>query len=228
MKRIQLLTVGVVACAAMAVFDLISGWTGHAGFVGVAVALCIFAVAIALYVAMLVFGVRERRQEAGVGTAAAGIRWGATFAIAFAVLLFTNCSSVITSDATPHALVVAQDARAFLGLSGWVVVPLLLSLALPAGLVTAAAVQARRGRSAAVRLVRLATWASGAVVLVVLGTAIGGFYAAISTCAFGGTVGYCAVGLASLTNLFSLGALALLLPYVALAGKALDRQESAS
>lgn len=193
MKRTHLLTVAAVFGAGIALVDLVTGWTARSAFLGLAFELGLFLSALALYVAMVVAGLREPRRPAG-------IRWGATFAIAFAVLLFANCSSAVTSSAEPGAQIASQDAAVFLSLSGWVLMPLLLALALPAVLVAI-------GRAS------LATWAAGAIVLVVLATAAGGFYAGMSQCAFGGSVGWCAAGFGSITNLFSLGALALLLPY---------------
>lgn len=200
MKRTHLLTVAAVFGAGIALVDLVTGWTARSAYLGLAFELGLFLSALALYVAMVVAGLREPRRPAG-------IRWGATFAIAFAVLLFANCSSAVTSSAEPGAQIASQDAAVFLSLSGWVLMPLLLALALPAVLVAI-------GRAS------LATWAAGAIVLVVLATAAGGFYAGMSQCAFGGSVGWCAAGFGSITNLFSLGALALLLPYTGRANEA--------
>jgi hypothetical protein len=221
MKRTQVVTAGAVLIAALSLFDLASGWAARAGVGGLVAVVGLFAVAIALYAAMVIFGVRERRQQSGLQTAAKGIRRGAIFAIAFSVFLFANCSSAVTAGPTPGAFVVADDGGVFLGLSGLIVLPLLLALALPAALVTTASFKASSKRAAAERLARLATWAGGAIVLVALATAAGGFYAGMSSCVFGGSVGWCAAGLASVTNVLSLGALALLLPYVGLASAAL-------
>ena len=92
---------------------------------------------------------------------------------------------------------------------------------------TSAAERFATGRpQAARRLGRLAMWSMAAVVAAALLTVVIGFFLGVSSCVVGPSAGYCAAGAGSIMNLLSVGALALLLPYLGLVTWALAQMEA--
>jgi hypothetical protein len=74
-------------------FDMVSGWTGRLGVLAIGLVLGLLAVGIGLYVAMIVAGLRDRRElraappDAPTVLTLAGraIRWCGLFAVGAAV-----------------------------------------------------------------------------------------------------------------------------------------------
>src|SRR4029077_15219727 len=105
MNRVALWTTLVLLGLAVAVVDLVTGWTVRAGAVAVTVTLGLFAGSIALYVGMLIAVIRDRRWIAAHSSdarwvltrASRGLRWSSLFAIGLCLLLFANCTGNITS-----------------------------------------------------------------------------------------------------------------------------------
>src|SRR5438876_6759631 len=111
MDRLVVLTVATVIVAAVAVFNLVSAWPLHLNAVLLVVGLALFGIAMALYGALLVVGVGERRRiVAGaasavevVGRAASSFRWSALASVALSVVLFANCSGSVTTGPPSYA-----------------------------------------------------------------------------------------------------------------------------
>jgi hypothetical protein len=229
MNRLALWTSLLFFGLAVAVVDLVTGWTVRAGVAAVIATLGLFGASIALFVAMLISVIRDRRWIVAhssdarwvLARAARGLRWGSLFAIGFCLLLFANCTGNITSSANAQVSNATQDPARFWTLTAAVLTPLVLAL-LMAPVLTFAAERLATGRPrAAGRLGRLAWWSVVVIVAAALVTVVVGFYLGISSCDVGPSAGYCAAGAGSLMNLLSIGALALLLPYLGLVAWAL-------
>ncbi len=208
MKQIWAPAVAVVVLAAVAVFDVLTGWLLDAGVLALVIVVGLLVLAAALFGAEVWAGMRYRREPKAdeVSAAASGLRWSTVFAIGWAVLLFANCSSGATSGAPLQGAM--ADPATFLFFTAVGFVPLLIGLAVPAILGTVA--QVTRGR----RWAGAAMWSIGIVALLAIGSSCGGFYGSFNTCGFGASPSACAAGIASLTNTLSLAALALFVPYL--------------
>ena len=224
MNRLALWTSLLFFGLAVAVVDLFTGWTVHAGAVSIIVLVGLFGGSIALFVAMLIAVIRDRRWIVAhssdarwvLGRAARGLRWGSLFALGFCLLLFANCTGSITSSSTSQVSNAIQDPARFWTLTAAVLTPLVLAL-LMAPVLTFAAERLAIGRPRiAGRLGLLAWWSVVVIVAAALVTVVVGFFLGISSCDVGPSAGYCAAGAGSLMNLLSIGALALLLPYLGL------------
>ncbi len=229
MNRLVVWTVTAMIAAAVAVFDLISAWPLHLGGLTLVVTLVLFGIAIAVYGALLVVGVGERRRIiAGaassaelVGRAASSVRLNALAAIALSILLFANCSASVTSGPTNNAGAM-DDVWGFLRGSAEVFLPIVLVILLTAALATAAQVYVtRHDWRSAHKSAQGAMWSVVTVAIVAVVTVPVGFIFLVSQCFFGTSPGACAAGAASFTNVFVVGTFALLLPYVALMLRAL-------
>jgi hypothetical protein len=232
MNRIETWTVAILLCIAVAVYDMLTGWTVSGGLAALVVVFGLFFGAFAMYAAMLRALLKERKRmlagspDAGtvLKRAAGAMRWAGAFAIGFSVLLFANCSGGVgpPNSHVSSAMVAPAD---FIFLTTWLMAPLLVALLLPPLLATGAQVLAGTSPKTAGRLAQLVVWgcalAAGAAVI----TVPIGFFLGVSSCDVGPSAGYCAAGLGSLLNFFSLGSLALFLPYTGLLTWALARME---
>jgi hypothetical protein len=234
MNRLALWTTLLLLGLAFAVVDLVTGWTVHAGAVAIVVLLGLFGASIALFVAMLIAVIRDRRWIVAhssdarwvLARASRGLRWSSLFAIGFCLLLFANCTGSITSGPDPQVSNAVQDPARFWTLTAAVLAPLVLALLMAPALTSAAERLATGRPQAARRLGRLAWWSVAVIVAAALVTVVVGFFIGISSCDVGPSAGYCAAGAGSIMNLLSVGALALLLPYLGLVTWALQVDET--
>jgi hypothetical protein len=224
MNRLALWTSLVLLGLAAAVIDLVTGWTVRAGVVALIATLGLFGGSIALFVAMLIAVIRDRRWIVAHSSdppwvlerASRGLRWGSLFAIGFCLLLFANCTGNITSSPSGQVSNAIQDPARFWTPTAWVLAPLLLALLLPP-LLAFAAERLVTGRPQVARTAGLlAMWSVMAIVAAAVLTVVVGFFFGVSSCDVGPSAGYCAAGAGSILNLLSIGALALLLPYLGL------------
>jgi hypothetical protein len=222
MNRLAVCTVAAVAAAAIAVFDLVSAWTIQMGTAALVVSLGLFVIAVALYGALLVIGVGERRGTLAsaassveiVGRAARSVRWSALAGIALSVLLFANCSASVSSG-PPRYSGPMDDVSGFLAGSAEVFLPVIVVISLVAALATVAERYAtRRQWSSAQRAAQVAIWSLVTLAIVAAATVPVGFIFLASQCLFGTSSGACSAGTASFTNVFLAAAFALLLPYI--------------
>ena len=211
------------------------GWRGPL-MAAVVALLGLFGGSVALFVAILIAVIRDRRWIVAhssdarwvLARASRGVRWASLFAIGFCILLFANCSGNLGSPDAPQMSNAIQDPTRFWTLTAEVLIPLLLSLVMPPVL-TAAAERLATGRpQAARRFGWLAMWSPAAVVVAALATVVMGIFLGVSACGLGpgfpsASAGYCAAGWSSLMNLLSLGAVALFLPYLLLVTRALTQ-----
>lgn len=220
MKRFALWTTAAGAGAAIALFDLLTGWTAHIGAGVFAVLFGLFGLAVALYIGMIRSGLQDRRElraetsdpAAVLSHATRSIRWCGTFALLSAILLFANCSGVLapTQDAPQTSAHV--DPISFAVTTAILVIPFLLVLVL-------APVFANLTRP------QLALWSVIALAVVAPLSLVVAFYTGAVTCGELGTlrVGACAASAGSATDFLSMAALALYLPYVGLITSAVKR-----
>jgi hypothetical protein len=231
MNRLALWTALVLLGLAVAAVNLFTGWTIPAGGAALVVTLGLFGGSVALFVAMLIAGVRDRRRIVAqssearwvLARASRGVRWASLFAIGFCLLLFVNCSGNVASSPTAQVSNAIQDPARFWTLTAVVLTPLLLALLMPLVLTSAAERLAIGRPQAARRLGRLAIWSVVLVIAVALVTVVIGFFLGVSSCDVGPSAGLCAAGAGSVMNLLSIGALALLLPYLVQVTWALDQ-----
>ena len=234
MNRLALWTTLVLLGLAVAVVDLFTGWTVPFGPAAAVVTLGLFGGSVALFVAMLIAVIRDRRWIVAhssdarwvLARASRGVRWGSLFAIGLCLLLFANCTGNVTSGPTAQVSNAIQDPTRFWTLTAGVLAPLLLALLMPAVLTSAAERFATGRPQAARRLGRLAMLSMAAIVAAALLTVVIGFFLGVSSCDVGPSAGYCAAGAGSIMNLLSVGALALLLPYLVLVSWALAEMEA--
>jgi hypothetical protein len=218
----------LAAAVAVAGFDLITGWEIPSSPLAGVVAIALLVFAFATCLAVLVFSVDEQRTLGGgadslkvAGAAARGVRWSSLFAIGISVLLFVNCSAGVTSgDSTTGA---TANPSQFWPLAAWVMLPLVLAIALPAGLATAAQVLARKGRlREARRVASLGSWSAGVVALVALATTGIALIGGASECFYVSTASLCAAGLGGLMNPTAIASLLVIFPYLALMKRVLS------
>jgi hypothetical protein len=212
----------LTAAVAVAAFDLVAGWEVPFSPLAGVVAIALLVFALATCIAVLVFSVDERRALAGdadslkvSGAAARGVRWSSIFAIGVSVLLFANCSAGVTSgDASTGANV---NPSQFWPLAALVMLPLIIAIALPAGLATAAHMLARKGRlPEANRVASLGLWSSGVLALVALATTGIALTGGVSECFYVSTASFCAAGLGGLMNPTAIASLLVIFPYLGL------------
>ena len=234
MYRLEIWTIAILLGATLACYDLVTGWAVTTGPGAILVVLGLFVASLVLLGAMLIAGRTDRKGMVAtppdarvvLRRSARAIRWSGLFAVGFCVLLFANCSGGVGSSGpgapVAHALDTPSD---FFRLTAGVLLPLVLALLLPPVFATGAQLFADRRPEAARTLATLAVWgaalAAGAAIL----TVPVAFFLGVSYCDFGTSVGYCAAGVGGLMNFFSLGALALFLPYTGLLTWALARME---
>lgn len=234
MNRLALWTTLVLLGLAVAVVDLFTGWTVPLGPAPLIVMLGLFGGSVALFVAMVIAVIRDKRWIVAhssdarwvLARASQGVRWGSLFAIGFCLLLFANCTGNISPSPTAQVSNAIQDPTRFWTLTAGVLAPLLVALLMPLVLTSAAERLATGRPQAARRLGRLAMWSMAAVVAAALLTVVIGFFLGVSSCDVGPSAGYCAAGAGSIMNLLSVGALALLLPYLGLVTWALAQMEA--
>jgi hypothetical protein len=234
MNRLGLCTTLVLLGLAFAVVNLFTGWTVPAGPAAIVVVLGLFGASLALFGAMLIAVIRDRRWIVAhssnacwvLARASRGVRWCSLFAIGFCLLLFANCTGNISPSSNAQVSNAIQDPTRFWTLTAALLAPLLLALLMPLVMTSTAERLATSRPQAARRLGLLAMWSMAVVVAAALLTVVIGFFLGVSACAFGTSAGYCAAGTGSIMNLLSVGALALFLPYLLLVTWALARVEA--
>jgi hypothetical protein len=234
MNRLTAWTIAAVIAAAVAVFDLVSAWAIQLGVGLLLLTLFLFGVGIATFVALVVAGFGERRRIiAGaassidlVSRAARSVRWSAVAAIALSVLWFANCSGSVTTTSTMTSSAM-EDVPGFLRIAAEVLLPIILIIALAAGLATAAqGLASRQQWRSAHRAAQAAVWSAVAIVFVALATVPVGFIFGVSNCDLGTSSGACAGGLAGIGDVFLVASAALLLPYILVLAHALETTSS--
>lgn len=221
---------GLVAAIALAGFDLLTGWETHGFPLAWVAFIGLLLFAIALWITWVIAGSRDRRRIlAGGGNAlnvlklaARGTRWSSAFAAGVSVLLFANCSAGISTGTSAPESAMA-DPAGYLTIAALVMFPLLIALAVPGGLATAAYVLATRGEVRDAKTVAtLAVWSAGAVAFVAFVTTVISFFGGVSQCDVGPSVGGCAAGAAGVLNLLAISSLAFFIPYIALMHRVLS------
>jgi hypothetical protein len=224
--RWALLT-GLGVALAVAGYDLISGWELRGGGLALVVFIALSVFALATCVVLLVSSDRERRISAGggpsvtvLGLAARGVRWSSLFAIGVSVLLFANCSAAVSSGNSVSGA--TTNPSQFWSLATLVMLPLVLALALPGGLATAAQLLASKGRLREARWVAsVGLWCAALIAMVAVATAVIALSAGVSDCSFTTTASACAAGVGGLMNLTAIGSLLLIIPYLTMMNRVL-------
>jgi hypothetical protein len=225
--------IGLGSALAVAGYDLLTGWqvpgSVNAGLVFLGLA--IFGVA--TWIAVLVANGRERRRIlAGggpfltvLGLAARGARWSSLFAIGVTVLLFANCSATVTAGTTASGP--TADPWRFWQATALEMLPLVLALALPAGLATASLLLARKGiLKRAALAASLSMWSVAVIVIVAVVTTGIAIIGVVSHCFFGPSSGACAAATGGLMNPAAIGSLFLILPYLGMMDRILSARTS--
>jgi hypothetical protein len=229
-----LVLTALAAAVAVAGYDLINGWEVPASPLAGVVAIALLVFVFATCLAVLVFSADDRKTLAGgadslevAGAAARGVRWSSLFAIGISVVLFANCSAGVTSgDSSTGA---NANPSQFWPLAAWVMLPLILAIALPAGVATAAQILAGRGRLfEAMRVASLGVWSAGVVVLVAFATTGIALVGGASGCSFVSSASLCAAGLGGLVNPIAIASLLVIFPYLALVKRALSAASAAT
>lgn len=219
---------GLGVALAVAGYDLITGWELRSGGLALVVFIALSVFALATCVVLLVSSDRERRISAGggssanaLGLAARGVRWSSLFAIGVSALLFANCSAAVSSgDSVSGA---TTNPSQFWSLATLVMLPLILAIALPGGLATAAQLLAGKGRlREARRVASLGLGSAALIALVAVVTTVIALSLGVSDCSFVTTASACAAGVGGLTNLTAIGSLLLIIPYVAMMKRVLS------
>lgn len=213
---------------AVALYDVVTDWEVPFSPLATFVAIVLIVFALATCIAVLVLSRYERRTLAGdghslkvVGAAARGVRWTSLFAIGVSVVLFANCSAGMSSGDTAHGA--NANPAQFWSLAALVVLPLLLAIALPAGLATAAHVLAGTGRlHEARRLASLGLWSAGVVGVVAVATTGVALFGGVSECFYVSTASACAAGVGGLMNPAAVASLIVTVPYLMLLRRALS------
>ena len=232
MQRMAVLAIVMVVGAAVAVFDLVSGWMAPPGTVAIAAGVGLFGVALAIMGAAIFSAWRERSRiirvspdrAAALSRGSNGLRWSTLATVAFAVLLFANCSSLVTTGDNHAQEAATVDPAAFWRLAAWLLLPLLLALALPAVLAVAAVASASSRPRRAHQLGQAALVSTAVIPVAAFATFFPfGVVFGISACDLGNSIGACAAGLGSVANVLSVGSIALLIPYLVLISGGLAR-----
>jgi hypothetical protein len=219
---------GLGAALAVAGYDLVTGWELRSTGPALVVFIGLSVFALATCIALLVSSDQERRNVARdgpflkvLGLAARGVRWSSIFAIGLSILLFANCSaSVASGDSVSGA---TSNPSQFWPLAALVMLPLVLAIALPGGLATAAQVLASKGRLAeATRVASLGLWSAALIAVVAVVTTVIALSVSGSNCSFITTASACAAGLGGVMNLTAIGSLLLIVPYVAMMNRVLS------
>jgi hypothetical protein len=217
--------------ATVAVYDLVTGWEVPNSPLASVVAIVLLVFTVGTCIAVLVLSRNERRTLAGVAdspevvrAAARGVSWTSVFAIGVSVLLFANCSAATTSgDLSTGAM---SHPSQFWPLAALVILPLVVAIALPAALATAASRLASKGRlREAKRLASLGMWSAGLLAAVALVTAGVAFFVGVSECFLSASASSCAAGVGGLMNPTAIASLLVTVPYLALVERALSTAE---
>jgi hypothetical protein len=216
------------AAVAVAIFDVVTDWEIPSSPLASVVAIVLVVFVLATCIAVLVLSGYERRTLASggdslkvVGAAARGVRWSSLFAIGISVVLFANCSAGMSSGDTAHGA--NANPSQFWSLAALVVLPLLLAIALPAGLATAAHVLAGKRRlPEARRLASLGLWSMGLLCLVAVATTGVALFGGVSECSYVSTASACAAGVGGLMNPTAIASLIVIVPYLVLMKRALS------
>jgi hypothetical protein len=216
----------------VAVYDVVAGWEVPSSPLANVVTIVLIVFALATCIAVLVLSRYELRTVAGdgdslkvVGAAARGVRWSSLFAIGISVVLFANCSAGVSSGDSVHGA--NGNPAQFWSLAALVVLPLLLALALPAGLATAAHVLGGRGRlPEARRFASLGLWSVGVIGVVAVATTAVALFGGASECFYISTASACAAGVGGLMNPADVASLLVIAPYLMLIKRALSAAPS--
>jgi hypothetical protein len=227
------LTITALAVAAVAIVDLVTGWQARAGALAWVVTIGFFVTGLALYIAVIVAGVRDRRRLRAasldppdlLGRAGAAIRWSGLFAAVVAVLFFASCSAAVTPGADAHVINALASPGTFARQTVWLELPMLLAILLTPAFGAAAVATARSHPLRARRLAQLSVASLFILMVVSIATVIAGLVTGAATCGEFGPpdLGACGAAAASPTNLLSLTALALYVPCVGVITSALNR-----
>lgn len=224
MKSQAKLTVAMLVGAAASIFNLLSGWLAHPIWEAALVVLSLFAASLALLGVAIIAAWRERRQIMAslpgsaelIRRGVRGVRWSVVIASVFAVFMFANCSSSVTSG-TSNALLRGPMSQpgTYFELAAALLGPLLLALVIPLVLITAAASQAGRNLVLAHRLGVAANVSLGLLAVVAILTAYpGAVVFGISACFFGTSPGACGAGAGGVFNVLSVASIVLIYPYL--------------
>jgi hypothetical protein len=213
---------------AVAVYDVVTDWEVPFSPLAGVVAVVLIVFVLATGIAVLVLSGYERRTLSSdgdslkvVGAAARGVRWSSIFAIGISVVLFANCSAGMSSGDTAHGA--SANPSQFWSLAALVVLPLLLAIALPAGLATAAHVLAGKGRlREARRIASLGFWSVGVLGGVAVATTGIALFGGVSECSYVSTASACAAGVGGLMNPTAIASLIVIVPYLVLMKRALS------
>lgn len=216
------------AAVAVAIYDVVTDWEIPSSPLASVVAIVLVVFVLATCIAVLVLSRFERRTLAGdgdslkvVGAAARGVRWTSLFAIGISVVLFANCSAGMSSGDTAHGA--SANPSQFWSLAALMVLPLLLAIALPAGLATAAHVLAGKGRlHDARRIATLGFWSVGVLGGVAVATTGIALFGGVSECSYVSTASACATGVGGLMNPTAIASLIVIVPYLVLMKRALS------
>lgn len=233
MNRLAICTALMLLGLVVAAVGLFTGWTVPFSAEAGIVFFGLFAASIALFGAMVIAVVQDKRwivahssdAQRVLGRVSRGVRWSSLFAITLCLLLLSNCTANVTSSSIAEVSNAMLDPMRFWTLTAAVLAPLVLALLIPSVLTMVAERLATRRPQTARKLGRLAVWSMVAVVPVSLLTVGIGSFLGLSSCDFGTSAGYCAAGAGSVMNLLSVGALALFLPYAGLVTSALEPVE---
>jgi hypothetical protein len=217
---------------AVAVYDVVTDWEVPFSPLAGVVAIVLVVFVLATCIAVLVLSRYERRTLAGdgdslkvVGAAVRGVRWSSLFAIGISVALFANCSAGMSSGDSSHGA--SANPTQFWSLAALVVLPLLLAIALPAVLATAAHALAGKGRlHEAKRIASLGLWSVGVVGVVAVATTGIALFGGVSECFYVSTASACAAGVGGLMNPIAIASLAVIVPYLMLMKGALSAVSS--
>jgi hypothetical protein len=145
MNRLAIYTALMLLGLVVAAAGLFTGWTVPFSAAAGIVSFGLFAGSIALFGAMVLAVVHDRRWIVAhssdaqwvLGRASRGVRWSSLFAITFCLLLFSNCTANLTDSPTAQVSSAMLDPTKFWTLTAWLMAPLVLALLMPPVLITA-------------------------------------------------------------------------------------------
>jgi hypothetical protein len=216
------------AAVAVAIYDVVTDWEIPSSPLASVVAIVLVVFVLATCIAVLVLSRYELRTLAvdgdslkAVSAAARGVRWSSLFAIGISVVLFANCSAGMSSGDTSHGA--NANPSQFWSLAALVVLQLVLAIALPAGLATAAHVPAGKGRlREARRIASFGLWSAGVLGVVAVVTTGVALFGGVSECFYVSTASACAAGVGGLMNPTAIASLIVTVPYLMLLKRALS------
>ena len=227
-RRLPALAALMVTGAAVAVFDLLTGWTIAGGVFAIVVVVALFLGALAAMCAAAIIAFRDRSRiktlvedsPTKAARVAGRARWSSLLAVGFAILVFANCSGGIGNPQTSAGAM--SDPSRYWAMAAALLLPTVVLLALPGVLATLAE------RTIARPWALAAIYAAGAAAIVAFISAPLALFFGVSACDFGTSTGTCAAGVGGVANGFTIAALALFLPYLTLLPAFLPRNKPPS